>query len=73
MTEIILLLYVSHVMQRFMQSVVIITEVKNIVYIAMISDPGAVKILNASRSRGTAWGLACEKCEIKRVIKGGCT
>lgn len=30
---------------------------------------GAVGILNASRSRGTAWGLACEKCEIKRVIK----
>ena len=33
------LLYVSHVMQRFMQSVVTIMEVKNIVCTAMISDP----------------------------------
>nr|DAN60200.1 MAG TPA: hypothetical protein [Caudoviricetes sp.] len=31
--------------------------------------PGAGKISNASRSRGTAWGLACKKGEIKRVIK----
>nr|DAZ68246.1 MAG TPA: hypothetical protein [Caudoviricetes sp.] len=31
--------------------------------------PGAVGILNTSRTRGTAWGLACKKGEIKRVIK----
>ena len=33
------LLYVSHVMPRFMRSVVTIREVKNIVFTATISDP----------------------------------
>ena len=40
------LLYVSHVMQRFMASVVIIMKVKNIVFTDMMTDPRGGLISN---------------------------
>ena len=50
------LLYVSHVMQRFMPSVVIIMEVKNIVFTAMISDPRGGRNLKRIKVPGNGVG-----------------
>ena len=50
------LLYVSHVMPRFMASVVIIMEVKNIVYTATISDPRGGQNLKRIKVPGNGVG-----------------
>ena len=50
------LLYVSHVMPRFMASVVIIMEVKNIVCTATISDPRGGRNLKCIKVPGNGVG-----------------
>lgn len=50
------LLYVSHVMQRFMPSEVIIKEAKNIVCTATISDPRGVSNLKRIKVPGNGVG-----------------
>lgn len=49
-------LYVSHVMPRFMASVVIIMELKNIVYTATISDPRGGQNLKRIKIPGNGVG-----------------
>ena len=50
------LLYVSHVMQRFMPSVVIIMEVRNVMFTAMMTRPRGGQNLNTIKVPGNGVG-----------------